>query len=266
MKINKNGGYSVIVAVLVIGFLLVLTITVYNLVLRELHDNRSIGDGIKAFAGAESAQELALLEIKEHGYGFDNTIQSGEEGSKILAKDPENFSRNKDVALSYALNILAEKIEEKYIYTEVLGSDSYSIIPLFYETSEEGETYLKSYQLLIEQGAVDDLVWNLVSANDGIGGTGRDTQKGKGKRYEEKKATYFTSTVSAFLKDSESYLILYNSGNNEIEFKLQSGDKFSKPKTTILSSAEIKNAKYNISTEYDNTEFLNILKYAVFSQ
>jgi hypothetical protein len=42
MKHNNKQGYSVIISMLLIGFLLVLTTTVFNLVLRELRDTRGL--------------------------------------------------------------------------------------------------------------------------------------------------------------------------------------------------------------------------------
>jgi hypothetical protein len=46
--------------------LLVLTTGIFNIILKELKDNRAIGDYIKAYAGAEAGRELALLKIKEN--------------------------------------------------------------------------------------------------------------------------------------------------------------------------------------------------------
>jgi hypothetical protein len=65
MQKNKK-AYSVIIAMLLIGFLLVLTVTVLNLVLKELNDNKAMGNSLKAFAAAETGKELALLKIKDN--------------------------------------------------------------------------------------------------------------------------------------------------------------------------------------------------------
>ena len=70
MRKNNKQWYSVIIAMLLIGFLLVLTVTVLNLVLKELRDNRAMWDSMKAFAWAETGKELALLKIKEEWYGI----------------------------------------------------------------------------------------------------------------------------------------------------------------------------------------------------
>ncbi|MDA9129457.1 hypothetical protein N9J72_03205, partial [Candidatus Gracilibacteria bacterium] len=65
-----NEGYSIITAIMMIGFLLVLTVSTFNLVLQELNDGKGRENYMKAYAGAEGAMELALLQIKQNGYGF----------------------------------------------------------------------------------------------------------------------------------------------------------------------------------------------------
>jgi len=49
-NINKSSGYSVIMALLIIWFLLVLSIGIFNLVLNEMKDNRAMWDYIKVYA------------------------------------------------------------------------------------------------------------------------------------------------------------------------------------------------------------------------
>jgi hypothetical protein len=50
---NRKGGYSIIAAVLMIGFLLILTTSTLNLVLQEMQDGKGRQDYMKAYAGAE---------------------------------------------------------------------------------------------------------------------------------------------------------------------------------------------------------------------
>ncbi|MGB2110728.1 MAG: hypothetical protein ACPHY8_02120, partial [Patescibacteria group bacterium] len=57
------------------------------------------------------------------------------------------------------------------------------------------------------------------------------------------------------------YLILNNTSSVEKSFVLTSSDEFSKPITNIISSGQVGNYRHNIETKYDNTEFLNMLKY-----
>jgi hypothetical protein len=275
MKYN-NKWYSIIISVVLIGFLLMLTTWVFSLVLKELKDNRWMWDSIKAFAWAEAAQELALLKIKEKGYGIDNKIEHWvSTGSIYLANDPldvNNFNNNKDTFISYDLNVLAEIQGWKYIYQANLESKEYSIIPLFYEKDWEMIINVENYELDISPES-SDLVWNVIAWEEWIWWDGSNWFNRLNWKWKvintshtgDKTSEFIESRVEDFLPKNNAYLILFNSWNSNINFTLKSLQKFSKPKIKILSSAQVWNYRHNLETEFDNTKFLNMLKYAVFS-
>jgi hypothetical protein len=249
---------------LLIGFLLVLTTTVFNLVLRELRDTRGLWDSVKAFAWAEAAQELALLKIKEKWYGIDHKIQHTiNADSVILSENPSDrslFKKNKDVFISYDLGVATNS------YSGSLLSQWYSIIPLFVEELWY-TVYTRSYNLIINSVEEDNLVWNLLSSSGGISWTWANIIWTR-KEYNETTETSSVDRqeISNFLRNNDnSYLILFNSWNSDIEFTLTSAQSFSKPKTQIISSAQVGDYRHNLQTDYDNTKFLNMLKYSVFS-
>ena len=67
-------------------------------------------------------------------------------------------------------------------------------------------------------------------------------------------------------KYNKNYLILINlDPSKDLNFNLSSSDYFTKPLSKILSSASSWRYKQNLETTLDNTEFLSILKYSVFS-
>ena len=271
MKNNINKWYSVIISILLIWFLLILTIWVFTLVMKEFNDNKWLWDGIKAFAWAEASQELALLKIKEKWYWIWNKIEHEvSEDSIILSDNPgdtENFLAQKDPFISYDLNVLAEYDNWFYSYNEKLQSNQYSIIPLFYEDEVEDNTSdVSDYDLSINWWDRSSLVWNLIAWEEWIGNNWNDLNEWSGKNIDNNwTASYVYSTVNHFLPKNNAYLILFNSGDSEITFTVKSANKFSKPKTKILSSAQVWKYRHNLETEYDNTKFLNMLKYAVFS-
>ncbi len=78
---------------------------------------------------------------------------------------------------------------------------------------------------------------------------------------------YEKTTINEFLWSSDSnYFHLVNTWDSEITYKIiSSWWDFTKPETTIISSAEVWGYKQNLSTELDNTEFLNVLKYSIYS-
>lgn len=279
MKYNHK-WYSVIISVLLIGFLLMLTTWVFSLVLKEFNDNRWLWDSIKAYAWAESAQELALLKIKNKWYWIDAQIDhSISTDSIILSEQPWdiwNFNKNKEAFISYDLNVLADfnSSEGKYEYSETLGSNWYSIIPLFYEQEGQAIEFVRSYNISINAWDSENIVWNLISWSEWIWNNGSQSlENGNGKNISINPLTgnpeaqdVSNQNHSTFLSTRDNaYLILFNWWNSSIEFLVTSNQKFSKPKTTILSSAQIWKYRHNLETKYDNTQFLNMLKYAVFS-
>lgn len=280
MRTFNKSWYSVIISVLLVWFLLIITTSVFHLVLKEFNDNKWLWDSIKAFAGAEASQELALLKIKDKWYGIDDKIEHTiSTWSILLAEDISNtwsFKQNKETFISYDLNVLADfnTAINEYEYSETLWANWYSIIPLFYEEDWGAWIdFLRDYELNIA-GIRWELVWNLIAGQEWIGNNGAENLE-----YWNWKITRLNGDweleaehvnnqlINNFLSTRENaYLILFNSWNDNIDITLTSLDKFSKPKTTILSSAQVWKYRHNLETQYDNTQFLNMLKYAVFSE
>lgn len=265
MRKNNKQWYSVIIAMLLIGFLLVLTVWVLNLVLKEMNDNRAMWDSMKAFAWAETGKELALLKIKEKWYGVDyvTNVSSSNESKNILA-DAWDFKKNRDVEVSYNINLLPQRDDSgKYIYTQTLWAGEYSIIPLFYQYDWETIQNADSMNL---ENINDNIVWNLLSGNNGIAWLWTNTDW-KWKQIENSwNSSIITQTQMEFLNNHEDvYLILHNTSTTPQEFILSSSDEFSKPITHIISSGQVGEYRHNIKTKFDNTKFLNMLKYAIFS-
>jgi len=80
---------------------------VFELVLLEMNDNRGREDYLKASASAEGALELALLSIKQKGYGYFHEIENSVNNEAIiLSKDPTDTAlfAPKDTLLSYTMD------------------------------------------------------------------------------------------------------------------------------------------------------------------
>ena len=75
--------------------------------------------------------------------------------------------------------------------------------------------------------------------------------------------------VNTFLQGSDwNYLVLLNIWNINLKYNLKANNSwefFTRPETTIISSAQVWNYKQNLSTELDNTDFLDMLKYSIYS-
>ncbi|MDD3793759.1 MAG: hypothetical protein PHI37_03020 [Candidatus Gracilibacteria bacterium] len=266
MKNNKKNGYSVVIALLLIGFIMVLSIGIFRLVLNEMKNNRAMGDYIKAYAGAESSQELALLDIKKKGYGYYNKLDlTINDKSVIISKNPldkDLYNPKKDVLISY------DNDGKVNSYLGDLPPLGYDIIPLFY-IDDLNEHKVNNILFDVLTGNETDLSWNIIGKIDGISGNG-DSLTGIKKTYTSLGFSYEEKTLNEFINTSDTnYLVLFNSGNSSnITYKISSVDPiefFTKPRIDIISTGEIGDYKQNLKTRLDNTEFLSILKYSIYS-
>jgi len=269
MKKN-NKAYSVIIALLITWFLLLLVVWVLNLVMKELHDTRAMWDYYKAYYWAEAWQELALLKIKEKWYWIDEDIDfTINDKSIVLSEHPDSksdFNIKKDVYLWYALKTRTKS------YTWTLASQEYDIIPLFYIPEKFETIKIDDIDLKINFWTENDLVWNIVSDNWWISWLDEFNWE----NFVKEKRSNFNLIyenppikIKEFLSNSENeinYLILFNSWNNNIIYNITSSKDFTKPRTNIISSAKVWDYKQNLSTKLNNTEYLNILKYSIYSQ
>ena len=265
IKNYNNKWYSIIISLLMIGFLLVLTAWIFDLVLREMYDNRGMWSYIKAFAWAESWQELALLKINEKWYGiYDMIDHDVNNRSKVLSDDQEDFNRSRDVFISYDLETITSD------YPWVLDPLWYDIIPLFYETSTWTFKISEINNFEINLWNPDDLAWNIVSEESWISWVSYNTIWFQ-KTINNSNNLWFSSsaTMNSFLSTTSSeknYLVLFNSNKYlELHYRIRSDNTFSKPKTEIISSGQIWNYKQNLRTKLNNTEYLNIIKYSIYS-
>jgi len=268
MQYPNNTWYSVVVSILLVGFLLVLTSWVFNLVLSELNDNRWRENYLRASAWAEGALELALLSIKDQGYGYYSSIENTvNDTSVILSNTPLDASafKSNDVQISYDMD---SKVNS---YSGAIDPLGFDIIPLFFLVDGGGEEPVEDITLTSSSPQVS---WNIVSDNGWIAWQWSFSSSSNTKvKVDTLLGINVTDIeVGDFLSDvnrSNNYLILFNPNNtNSLSYTLSSGNPaeyFTKPRSQIISSARIGKYKQNFRTIVDNTEYLNLLKYSVFS-
>ncbi len=258
MKINKqNSWYTILVTLMIIGFLIVLTTWVLNLVLRELNDNRWAWKYLQTYAWAEWAMELALLDIKKHWYW----IYDKKDDLEYLK------TQRSKISISYNLN------SKTKLYSWILEPFEQSVIPLFYIKPNDTREKINTLDLKILNSSVftDDtkMAWNIVSQNwDWIWWNWKIDTTIKGKWRKANWSFLGEIHISNFLSTYDNnYLVVINLDNtNNLNFELSSTEDFTKPTSKIFSSAQIGNYKQNLETTLDNTAFLSILKYSVFSK
>jgi hypothetical protein len=263
MKYN-NSWYSVIISLLLIAFIIVLTVWIFRLVINEMKSNRVMWDYLKSYAWAESAQELALLDIKKKWYWYIWKVEANRDSkSRLLKKWNLDFNTNRDILISYYNN---GKVNS---YDWLLEPLHYDIIPLFY-IDDTWEKKTNNVVMTIKSWVSTDLSWNVVWNKDWISWIWSDLNNWTKKSLTSNASfSYNIVSIWDFLKSSSTnYLVLFNSWRSSMEYNLKATDSqeyFTKPRLDIYSTWEIWEYKQNLKTTVDNTEFLSILKYSIYS-
>jgi len=248
-NINSQSWYSIIASIMMIGFLLILTTSTLNLVLQEMQDGKGRQDYLKAFAGAEWGLELALLKIKENGYGYDEDNFSW----ALLWDTP------KDAQIWYTF----ESRVDSFSWT--ISSFETVIIPLFYV--DTWSSVYSSSEISLNT-ALPGIAWNIIGNGVGISWVG-DFNATTSVWIKDTASFDDTGNLRDFLSsNSGSYLSLYNTSLSDINYTLMGSwlnPSFTQPSAQIYSQARVGKYVQNLETTVNNTEFLWILKYSIFS-
>lgn len=243
-----QAGYSIITAILTIGFLLVLTTSTFQLILQEMYDLRGRQDYLKAYAAAEGGLELALLQIKQFWYGIDD--------DSFQDKTVLSWS-TQDATISY------EFMSQVSAYSGTLLPNKTEIIPLFWIDSSSTFSTLNTIRF-----QWNDIAWNIISEDSWISWKGDFTQDTSlSQKILDTSDSSFTLDPSQ-VKDilpQNPYLFLYNPTGVPLSYEIQSSEGFTRPQALIFSQWKSWNFSQNLRTKVDNTEFLGMLQYSVYS-
>lgn len=253
---TSSEGYSIIAAIMMIGFLLILTTSTLNLVLQEMQDGKGRQDYLKAYAGAEWSMELALLKIKDKWYWYYGELID----SQML------WNTHKDWRLSYEFDAKVQT------YAWTLEKFETDIIPLFWIDDAGLKHSIIGWMSFTDSSPLNNIVWNIIGADKWMSWQGTFTQAttpwvktldGTGDFIISHSETVW----SLFTPSSENYLIVYNSTSSSLgySFWVSWTNFFTKPRATISSTAKVWKYSQNLETLVDNTEFLWILKYSIYS-
>lgn len=264
MKQNSQQWYSIVLALLMVWFMLMLTTGVFVLVMSENKDTKAMEHAIKAFAGAEWSVELGLLKSKEYGYSISDRLEISNPLSKTLQRNGVSWNHNKDVVITYDIDATAQSIENV-----TLPGGEFAIIPLFSYGSDWLQIQVKNISLIWVNSQV---VWNLIGESSGMAWVWdfQNYSTGSMKTIAtDNEIAYSDATVESFLETSDNnYLILHNTWFSDVFYNVNSlntGEKITKDITTILGSGEVAWYKQNLQVKLDNSQYLNLLKYSIFS-
>lgn len=260
---KNNSWYSVILAILMVWFMLVLTSWVFLLVLSENKDTKSMEYYLKSFAWAEGSIEVALLKAKKYNYSYSEELTKLMPISKVLFREGESYNYNKDVFITYNLDSTASEINSKN-----LESWKFDIIPLFYYDINWSYKKVKNIKL---EWVNSEIVWNIVWENSWITWLGNFTNVSEWnyKTISWNDISYSKSKIWDFLNNSDkNYLILHNTSWDTVNYNLislNSWEYITKEASYIVWSWEVWWYKQNLRVKINNSEYLNLLKYSIFS-
>lgn len=253
MKKN-NQWYSTLLALLLVGFMLVLTTGVLGLVLSEYNDTKWMEKYLKSYASAESWVELALLEIKD--WVQKNTVNSSNPKAKIVGE--QNL-------ITYAYDGLTFDTGDVTIEWW-----EYDLIPLFYiEWGIEKQT--RNIRLT---WSVTNLHWNIISNNKWISGKGWIwvSTVWSLKFLNWDKFWFQETNVQDFVNDNnKSFIRIYNPNNSAVTYKFSTStpeDKFVRNNFEIYSNWNViwgwKSFKQNLKVDFEKSKYTNLLKYSIY--
>lgn len=268
-KLSNKKWYTVMISLLLIWFLLTLTIGVFWLVLKEMKSIKVTWDYIKAYAWAESSQELALLEIKNKSFALSKKIENDLNEQSILLSsdylDTSKYKAQKDVLISYFID---SKVEA---YNWTIEWLDYHILPLFYVDDNWVDHKITALNFNINTSPKENLVWNILSNKTGISwiweiwSSYSKTVKTDG---EFEVSTTNANTFLSNPNNNNNFLILFNSSSNPINYFIkttQEDEYFVKPIVDIISTWEVWNYRQNLKTTINIAEYLSFLKYSIYS-
>lgn len=268
---KNNKWYSIIIALFTVWFMLVISTSIFNLVLNETYDTNWLTKYLQAFNWAEWSMELWLLSLKKNSYWYeDEIIHTVNSWSVLLSDNPTDYTKfknNKDVYISYELNSKTNTINQD------IEPWKYFIVPLFYtDNSWAIKKVETSINLTVSTWNEWYMWWNIVWNNSWISWVWMFNELNiwNKKTISSGEFNFWVQSIESFLNiSSDNYLILFNSDPiNDISFQLSTTwvwEYFTRWVASIISSWEIWKYKQNLRVDIDNWMYLNLLKYSIFS-
>lgn len=258
--INNNKWFSIILSILMVWFMIVLTSGVFLLILWENKDTKQVESFFKAQAGAYGWLELALLKSKQYSYSYSDD----KENLKLLC--PWWNCENKDTKISYKIISTWTWIQNK-----IMEPYAFAIIPLFSYEKNWILQESKDFELDVPDNSVTwNIVWfswwiSWIGGFNSIWNTQNDMWNYR--RIISWNIDYEKIPIKDFLTSStNNYLILNNVTDNTITYNINSKDyPITLDNTYIIASWENMWTKQNLQTTINTSEYLNLLKYSLYS-
>jgi hypothetical protein len=292
---KKNKWFSLIIALLITAFLVVLSSWILTLVLQESKNTRLVFNTISTYAWAEWAIEYWLLKQKNHDEWFQDEIVDGVDSDSKLLHENLTSSDEKIPDIEYKMETFSKS------YRWSVETWDFEIIPLFYDEWEMMQTNSKKSNKLTSSVPLKkttsfrlkwdwDFVWNIIW-NDAAWDTFwivwswtlaasiwfwfpviegnwifKQVEADTNLWWNVKKLTLWNMSIWTFITTYNSnYLVLFNNTNNTLNYTLESNEGFALPKSKIVWSAKVWNFRQNLMFEESKNRYFESLKYSIFN-
>ena len=259
MKANKK-WYSILIAVLVTGFMLMLTTSILSLVISESKDTQWYSEYLRWYYWAEWWIEMGLLAYSDNSfnvYKVDETLED-ELREMISEEQPVHY------------DVQAFNTE---ITDTTLRPWEYHKIPLY--TVDKFWNVDKVNDIVSFEPWIwwNNVAWNIVSENWGIYSKWQITNWNSTKWTEKIINTewiveYKETEVNTFLNQNDrNVMIIFNNSGSDTTYNLKSASyRFKLWEWNIISSSKRKWSKYkqNLRLHIDTREWENFLKYSIY--
>ncbi|MDD2693349.1 MAG: hypothetical protein PHY14_00275 [Candidatus Gracilibacteria bacterium] len=303
--LSSRKGFSILVALGTIGVLLIIMTSLASIYINELKLSRFQYNDIISYAQADGAFEYAMLKVKNHREGFQDTMTNTDPDAKMFVG---NTPRTLGTQVQYQI---ASQSKDK---TFTLSGSSHLILPLFAGTGNiitgasrsldprnnsmtEGISTLS----LTSTGDISALSWSIVamsgSENISLAGTGTivtdtigtvrlrgmdcyDSEGVKGMcgdgvhgiEYGGDSIEYFYDSsvkVSDFLGNpvyKDPYLLIFNNSSTPSSFTIQSNNPFTLPVLKVLTEAKKGNSMQSVEFSEDKSKYYDAIRYGIYNR
>lgn len=291
---RNNKWFSVVIAIMITAFLIVISSWILVLVIQESKNTRLVFNSISTYVWAEWTIEYALLKIKNHSDWFSDKIDFKQDKDANMLAYNINKITNKDVVTSY------EIINNSKSYSWVIEFWEFAIIPLFVDNWElitnnsknpnkntSSLSKVLTFKLGWDNNYVRNIIWNDASwitfwmvwtwsNNQSIwawflvdydNGNMKSIDNDSLVLDDSKTIKLENIKIEDFLNKYENnYLIIYNVSDNKLNYLIESNELFSLPKLKIIASSKILNYKKNLEFSENKGKYMDILKYSIINK
>lgn len=291
---RNNKWFSVVIAIMITAFLIVISSWILILVIQESKNTKLVYNSISTQAWAEWTIEYALLKVKNHSDWFADKIDFKQDvDANILAYNINKIT-NKDVVTSYEITNNSKS------YSWIIASWEFEIIPLYIDNWElitnnsknpnknsSSLSKVLTFKFSWDNDYVRNIIWNDMSwttfwmvwtwsnnlsvwawfSVNYDSGNMKSIDNDSLVLDDSKTIKLENIKIEDFLTRYENnYLIIYNVSQDWLSYSLESNELFSLPKLKITASSKILNYKKNLEFSENKSKYMDMLKYSIFNK